>query len=306
MQRRIVIATGAAAALALALAAPAGAATVKGTVVHKDKRHHRFVVAQRAAATAVTPTPLAQGVPGRPATGAAERLAELAAGAAGSASAAGMAIKAGAVIAVTGAVAAGLGGGAARDHVRTPGGPASGAPSLSRATRSPRAAPGPPRRAESLTCDLPETPARPDGSCAGPRATAQATRASPLRGAGAAAERTTRIRGTSARTGDGPADGTTAAGGHEPDERLHAAPPASGGRGGDTGPGGTAPGSGQGASGGGDGTGGGQGSGGGETDAAGEPDADPAGTGDAGGGEPPAPAAEPAHEIEQPPAATER
>lgn len=220
MQRRIVIATGAAAALALALAAPAGAATVKGTVVHKDKRHHRFVVAQRAAATAVTPTPLAQwaaqGVPGRPATGAAERLAELAAGAAGSASAAGMAIKAGAVIAVTGAVAAGLGGGAARDHVRTPGGPASGAPSLSRATRSPRAAPGPPRRAESLTCDLPETPARPDGSCAGPRATAQATRASPLRGAGAAAERTTRIRGTPARTGDGPADGTTAAGGTGP------------------------------------------------------------------------------------------
>jgi len=91
---------------------------------------HRARATLRAAATAVTPTPLAQwaaqGVPGRPATGAAERLAELAAGAAGSASAAGMAIKAGAVIAVTGAVAAGVGGGAARDHVRTPGGPASG------------------------------------------------------------------------------------------------------------------------------------------------------------------------------------
>jgi len=53
MQRRIVIATGAAAALALALAAPAGAATVKGTVVHKDKRHHRFVVAQRGGKLAV-------------------------------------------------------------------------------------------------------------------------------------------------------------------------------------------------------------------------------------------------------------
>lgn len=44
---------GAAAALALALAAPAGAATVKGTVVHKDQSRHRFVVAQRGGKLAV-------------------------------------------------------------------------------------------------------------------------------------------------------------------------------------------------------------------------------------------------------------
>lgn len=53
MPRRTVIATGAAAALALALAAPAGAATVKGTVVHKDQNRHRFVVAQRGGKLAV-------------------------------------------------------------------------------------------------------------------------------------------------------------------------------------------------------------------------------------------------------------
>jgi len=78
---------------------------------------HRARATLRGAASAITPAPLAQWAaqagPARPPTGTAERVAELAAGAAGSASAAGIALKAGTVIAVTGAVAAGIAGGGA-------------------------------------------------------------------------------------------------------------------------------------------------------------------------------------------------
>jgi len=78
---------------------------------------HRARTTLRAAVSAITPAPLAhwaaQAGPARPPTGTAERVAELAAGAAGSASAAGIVLKAGAVIAVTGVVAAGVAGGGA-------------------------------------------------------------------------------------------------------------------------------------------------------------------------------------------------
>ncbi len=92
---------------------------------------HRARATLRAAATAVTPAPLAQWAaqagPSRPMAGSSERLVELAVGAAGSASAAGVAVKAGAVIAVTGAVAAGVSG--PPGPRRPDAGPARGLPS---------------------------------------------------------------------------------------------------------------------------------------------------------------------------------